>query len=65
MGMGIQNSGLFQDFFIFQGFNFFPILYNTTFKNAFFSQKRRNVKVHSISLILTLVIKTGTTAQIE
>ena len=23
--------GLFQDFFIFQGLNFFPILYNTTF----------------------------------
>ena len=35
--------GLLQDFFIFQGLNFFPILYNTTFlKCTFFSQKRRN-----------------------
>ena len=33
--MGKQKSrtftGLFQDFTIFQGLNFFPILYNTTF----------------------------------
>ena len=32
--MGKQKSrtfpGLFQDFFFFQGLNFFPILYNTT-----------------------------------
>ena len=27
-------AGLFQAFFIFQGLNFFPILYNTTFKSA-------------------------------
>ena len=57
--------GLFHDFFIFQGLNFFPILYNTTFQVHFFSQKRQNVKTHSISLILTPVIKTGTTTQIE
>ena len=53
--------GLFQDFFIFQRLIFFPILYNTTFKR----QERRNVKAHSIFFILTPVIKTGTTAQIE
>ena len=34
MGMGKQNSRDFQDFFIFQGLNFFPILYNATFKSA-------------------------------
>ena len=28
--------GLFQDFYIFQGLNFFPILYNPTFKRALF-----------------------------
>ena len=44
----------FQDFFfIFQGFNFFPILYKTM------------RKMHSFSLILISVIRTGTTAQIE
>ena len=26
-----NRTGLFQDFTIFQGLNFFPILYNTTF----------------------------------
>ena len=31
----------------------------------FFSKTRRDVKVHSISLILTQMIKTRTTAQIE
>ena len=54
MEMGNRIPGIFQDFFIFQGLNFFPILYKTTHQNA---------KAHSISLIL--VIKTGTTAQIE
>ena len=34
-------------------------------KCTIFSQKRRNEKAHSISLLLTLVIKTGTTEQIE
>ena len=31
--------GLFQDFFIFQGLNFFPILYNTTSKSALFQPR--------------------------
>ena len=34
-------------------------------KVHFFSQKRRNLKAQSLSLILIPVIKTGTTAQIE
>ena len=34
-------------------------------KCTFFSQNRRNVKEHSISLILKPVIKTGTTTHIE
>ena len=62
-----ENRGpeLFQDFFILQGLNFFPILYKNNVKMHFFSQKRRYEKEHSISLILTQVIKTRTTAQIE
>ena len=33
MGMGKQNSRPFSGLFHFQGLNFFPILYNTTFKS--------------------------------
>ena len=42
--------GLFQAFFIFQGLNFFPILYNTT---LFFSARSVEIKrrTRSISLI--------------
>ena len=36
--------GLFQDFFIFQGLNFFPILYNTTFKSAPFQLEASECK---------------------
>ena len=36
--------GLFQDFFIFQGLNFFPILYNTTFKSALFQPEASKCK---------------------
>ena len=35
---------LFQDFFIFQGLNFFPILYKTTFKSALFKPKASKFK---------------------
>ena len=31
-----RSPGLFQDFFIFHGFYFFPILYNTMFKSGLF-----------------------------
>ena len=47
-------------FFIFQGLNFFPILYNQRGKKCtYFSRKRQNEMAHSISLILTPVIKPG------
>ena len=36
-----RSPGLFQDYFILQGFDFFAILYNTTFKSGQF-QIRRN-----------------------
>ena len=36
--------GLFQDFFIFQGLNFFPILYNTTLKRALFQPEASKCK---------------------
>ena len=36
--------GLFQDFFIFQGLNFFPILYDTTFKSALFQPEASKCK---------------------
>ena len=32
-----RSPGLFQDFFIFQGLDIFPILYNTTFKSGLFT----------------------------
>ena len=39
MEMGKQKSRTIPGlFFIFQGLNFFPILYNTTYKSALFSQ---------------------------
>ena len=61
--IGKQNS---RTFFIFQGLNFFPILYKTLRKKCtFFSWEHQNEKVHSISLILTPVIKNGTTSQNE
>ena len=44
MGMGIQNSRAFQDFFIFQGLNFFSNLYNTTFKSALFQPEASKCK---------------------
>ena len=59
----------FQDFS--RTFSFFKDLISSQLcitqreKCTFFSQKRRNEKAHSISLILTPVIKAGTTAQIE
>ena len=34
-----RSPGLFQDFFIFQGLNIFPILYNTTFKSGLFQRQ--------------------------
>ena len=57
--------GLVQDFFLFFKDSISSQFCITQRENAFFSQKRRNQKAHSISLILTPVIKTGTTAQIE
>ena len=36
--------GFFQDLFIFQGLNFFPILYNTTFKSTFFQPEASKCK---------------------
>ena len=36
--------GLFQDFLIFQGLNFFPILYNTTFKSVLFQPEASKCK---------------------
>ena len=36
MEMGKQKSRTIPGLFIFQGLNFFPILYNTTFKSALF-----------------------------
>ena len=36
--------GLFQDFFISQGLNFFQILYNTTFKSALFQSEASTYK---------------------
>ena len=69
-----RTPGLFQDFsrtipglfsFFKDSCSFFPILYKTTWKMHFFSQRQQNEKGHSISLILTLVIKTETSAQIE
>ena len=49
-----QNSrtfpGLFQDFFIFQGLNFFPILYKTLQKNALFSPGNVQIKRRSCFL---------------
>ena len=64
-----RNPGLFQDY---SGtFTFFKdsissqFCITQRFKVHFFSQKRRNEYAHSISLILTQVIKTGITAQIE
>ena len=73
--MGKQKSrtfpGLFQDFFIFQGLDIFPILYNTTFKSGLFSGRSGEMK-GALDFFdsdnnnnLTPVIKTGTTAQIE
>ena len=73
--MGKQKSstfpGLFQDFFIFQGLDIFPILYNTTFKSGLFSGRSDEMK-GALDFFdsdnnnnLTPVIKTGTTAQIE
>ena len=60
MEMGKQNS---RTFFIFQGLNFFPILYKTQ-KNANFSAGNDEVKRHT-RFILIPVIKTRTTTQIE
>ena len=46
--MGKQKSktfpGLFQDFFILQGPDFFQILYGTTFKKDFFSARSGKMK---------------------
>ena len=36
--------GLLQDFFIFQGLNFFPILYSTMFKSALFQPEASKCK---------------------
>ena len=44
MEMGKQNSRAFPDFFIFQGLNFFPILYKTTFKSALFQPEASKFK---------------------
>ena len=44
MGMGKQNSRAFQDFFIFQGLNFFPIFNNTTFNSALFQPEASKCK---------------------
>ena len=58
--------GLFQDFFYFLKDSISSQFCITqSLKVHFFSQKRRNVKARSISLILTPVIKTGTSTQIE
>ena len=35
---------LLQDFFIFQGLNFFPILYDTTFKSTLFQPEASKCK---------------------
>ena len=42
MGMGKQNSRAFPG--LFQGLNFFPILYNTTFKSALFQPEASKCK---------------------
>ena len=39
-----RSPGLFQDFFIFQGLNLSPILYNTTFKSGLFSARSGEMK---------------------
>ena len=45
MGMGKQNSRAFLGlFFIIQGLNSFPILYNTTFKSALFQPEASKFK---------------------
>ena len=44
MVMGKQNSRVFKDFFIFQGLNFFPIVYNITFKSALFQPEASKCK---------------------
>ena len=36
--------GLFQDYLIFQGLNFFPVLYNTTFKSELFQPEASKFK---------------------
>ena len=67
--MSWKGKTKFQDFsrpfFHFQGLNFFQFCNKQHDKMHFFSRKRLNVKTHSISLILTPVIKAGPTAQIE
>ena len=66
-----RSPGLFQDFFIFQGLNIFPIFYNTTFKSGLFSARSGEMK-GALDFFdsdnnnnLTPVIKTGTTAPLE
>ena len=65
-----RSPGLFQDFFIFEGLDIFPILYNTMFKSGLISARSGEMK-GALDLFdsdsnnnLTPVIKTGTTAQI-
>ena len=57
--------GLFQDFSFFMDSISSQLCITQRDKCTLFSQKRRNEKAHSISLILTPVIQTGTTTQIE
>ena len=64
-----RSPGLFQDYL--RTFSFFKDSISSQFcitqrlKVDFFQPEAAKRKAHSISLILTLVIKTGTTAQIE
>ena len=55
----IRIPRLFQDFSFFKNSISSQFCITQRLKVYFFSQKRRNVKAHSISLILTPVIKPG------
>ena len=64
MEKGKQNSRAFPGLF-FQGLNFFPILYNTTFKSALFQPEASKYKGALDFFDSDTGDKTGTTAQIE
>ena len=63
--MGKQNSRTFPGLYSFFKESISSQICMKCEKMHFFSRKHQNEKSHSISLILTSVIKTRTTAQIE